>query len=58
MTEQFLYPPNYSEMTKLAERAAKAESALRSIRALAEESSFGGWRFKVAAIIDAALSND
>ena len=33
----------------------RAEDALQSIRTLAEASAFGGWRFKVAAIVDRAL---
>lgn len=36
---------------------ARLKQALRDIRALAEASSFGSWRFKIAAIVDRALPN-
>ncbi len=42
---------------EVLERAIRAENALRNIRSVAEQSSFGAWRFKIAAIVDKALPN-
>jgi hypothetical protein len=37
------------------ERAIKAETALKAIRAECEQAIFGGWRHKIAAIVDTVL---
>lgn len=37
------------------ERAIKAESALKAVRAHCETATFGAWRHKIVAIIDALL---
>lgn len=44
-----------SDMEKLIERAVRAEMALKAIRTLAEQSSFGSWRHKVARLVDWGL---
>lgn len=41
---------------KLVRENERMKVALQSVRALAEESVFGGWRFKVAALVDRGLN--
>lgn len=43
------------KIIELVRENERMRGALRACRTLAEHSTFGGWRFKVAALCDSAL---
>jgi hypothetical protein len=42
-------------LEKLIRENERMKAVLRSIRSLAERSTFGGWRFKIADLVDQGL---